>query len=73
MTLNAQVYIFKTYTEKKSLKRPRFIDTKKTKKIAYDSQIDKAKDNLKLSYSGPGQRQASGINQRIKALRQGCQ
>ena len=35
-------------------------------------QIVGAKENLKLSYGWPGQRQASGTNQRIKALRQGC-
>ena len=29
------------------------------------------RDNMKLSYSGPIQRQASGTNQRIEALRQG--
>ena len=38
---------------------------------AHDSQTVKAKENLKLRYSGPSQRQASGTNQRIKALRQG--
>ena len=42
-----------------------------TKKRALDSQIDRAKENLKLSYDESSQRQASGINQRIKALRQG--
>ena len=41
-----------------------------TKKRAHDSQIVRAKENLKLSYGGPNQRQASGTNQRIKALRQ---
>ena len=40
--------------------------------MAHDSQIVRAKENLKLSYGGPSQRQASGTNQRIKALRQGC-
>ena len=39
-------------------------------KRAHDSQIVRAKENLKLSYGGPSQRQASGTNQRIKALRQ---
>ena len=42
-----------------------------TKKLAHDTQIVRAKENLKLSYGGPSQRQASGTNQRIKALRQG--
>ena len=42
-----------------------------TIKRAQDSQIVRAKENLKLSYGGPRQRQASGTNQRIKALRQG--
>ena len=42
-----------------------------TKKRANDSQIVSAKENIQLSYSGPSQRQASGTNQRIKALRQG--
>ena len=41
-----------------------------TKKKAHDSQIVRAKENLKLSYGGPGQGQATGLNQRIKALRQ---
>ena len=41
-------------------------------KRAHDSQIVRAKENLMLSYSGPSQGQASGTNQRIKALRQGC-
>ena len=41
------------------------------KKMAHDSVIVRAKENLKLNYSGPGQRQSSGTNQRIKALRQG--
>ena len=38
--------------------------------MAHDSQIVRAKENLKLSYGGHSQRQASGTNQRIKALRQ---
>ena len=42
------------------------------KKRAHDSQIVRAKENLKLYCDGPSQRQASGTNQRIKALRQGC-
>ena len=33
--------------------------------------IVRANEILKLSYSEPSQRQASGTNQRIKALRQG--
>ena len=37
-----------------------------TKKRAHDSQIVRAKENLKLSYDGPGQRQASGTNQRSR-------
>ena len=40
--------------------------------MAHNSQIVRAQENLKLSYAGPSQRQASGINQQIKALRQGC-
>ena len=39
--------------------------------MAHDSQIVRAKENLKLSYGGPSQRQTSGTNQPIKALRQG--
>ena len=42
-----------------------------TKKRAHDSQIVIVKENLKLIYCGPSQRQVSGPNQRIKALRQG--
>ena len=41
-----------------------------TKKRAHDSQIVRAKENLKLSYGGASQRQVSGTNQRIKTLRQ---
>ena len=39
--------------------------------MANDSHIVKAKENLKLSYGGPSQRQSSGTNLRIKDLRQG--
>ena len=39
--------------------------------MAHDLQIGRAKENLKLSYGGPSQRQASGTNQRIQALRKG--
>ena len=41
--------------------------------MAHDSYSQKvrAKETLKLSYGGPSQRQASGTNQQIKALRQG--
>ena len=42
-----------------------------SKKRAHDSQIVRAKENLKLSYGGPSQRHALGNNQRIKALRLG--
>ena len=44
-----------------------------TQKRAHDSQIVRAKENLKLSYGRPRQslRQASGTNQQIKTLRQG--
>ena len=41
------------------------------KERAHGSQIVGAKENLKLSYVGSSQRQAPGIKQRIKALRQG--
>ena len=41
-----------------------------TEKRAHDSQIVRAKENLKYSHSGPCYRQASGTNPRIKALRQ---
>ena len=43
----------------------------KKKKRALDSQIVRAKGNLKLSHDGPSQGQASGAKQRIKASRQG--
>ena len=36
------------------------------RKRAHDSQIVRAKENLKLSYGVSSKRQASGINQRIK-------
>ena len=38
--------------------------------MAQNSQIVRAKENLKLSYGGPTQRQVPGTNQQIKALRQ---
>ena len=41
-----------------------------TKKRAHDSQIVRAKENLKLSYGGPSQQQAPGTDQLVKALRQ---
>ena len=42
-----------------------------TKSGVNDSQIVILTENLKLCYGGPSQRQASGTNQQIKALRQG--
>ena len=39
-----------------------------TKKWVHDSGIVRANENLKLNYSAPSQRQASGTNQQIKAL-----
>ena len=41
-----------------------------TKKRAHDSQIVRAKENLKLSHGGSSYRKASGTNPPIKALRQ---
>ena len=41
-----------------------------TEKMAHDSQIVRAKENLKLSHGGPSYSQASGTNPPIKALRQ---
>ena len=41
-----------------------------TKNRAHGSQIVSAKENLKMSNAGPSQRQASGTNQLITALRQ---
>ena len=41
-----------------------------TKKRAHDSQIVRAKENLKLSHGGSSYRLASGTNPPIKALRQ---
>ena len=43
----------------------------KTKKMADNSQIVSANKNLNLSYVWSSQRKTSGINKRIKALRQG--
>ena len=40
------------------------------RKMAHNSQIVKAKENLKLSDGGPSYSQASGTNRPIKALRQ---
>ena len=42
------------------------------KNVANDSHIVRAKENLKLSHGGPSQRQVSGTNQLIEALRQVC-
>ena len=39
--------------------------------MAHDPQMGRAKESLKLNYSGPSQRQASGTNQRIEYLNQG--
>ena len=39
-----------------------------TTKMANDSQIVRAINNLKLSHDGPSQRQASGTNQQIKVV-----
>ena len=39
--------------------------------MAHDSQIVRANKSLKLGYGWPSQRETSGINKRIKALRQG--
>ena len=41
------------------------------RKRAHASWIVRAKENIKLSYAGLSQRQPSGTNQQIKALRQG--
>ena len=41
-----------------------------TKKRAHDSQIVRAKENLKLSHGGSSYGYASGLNSTIKALRQ---
>ena len=43
----------------------------KTKKPGHVSQVVRASKNLNLSYGWPSQRKTSGINKRIKALRQG--
>ena len=45
----------------------------KQKKMTHNSQIVRAKENLKLSHGGSSYRQASGINLPIKALRQSRQ
>ena len=42
-----------------------------TKSCAHESQIVRDKENLTLNYGGPSERQASGSDQTIKALRQG--
>ena len=39
--------------------------------MAHDSQIVWAKENLKLSYSGPNQQRASDTKQRINAFHHG--
>ena len=45
----------------------------KQKKMTHNSQIVRAKENLKLSHGGSSYRQASDINPPIKALRQSRQ
>ena len=57
-------------TENQS-KKLKLIHYDETKKMANDSQIVRAKEHLKSSHDGPNQRQASGTNNHIKALRQG--
>ena len=42
-----------------------------TRKMVRDSQIDRVKENLKLSYGETDQRQAPDTNRQMKALRQG--
>ena len=54
--------------EKHQIKLSHYDDTKES---AHDSQIVRPKENLKLSYNGPSQRQASGTHQRVKTLRRG--
>ena len=56
------------YHHRETIKSTRYDGTKRR---AHDTQVVRAKENLKLSYGGPSQRQASGTNQRIKALRHG--
>ena len=56
------------YHHRETIKLTHYDDTKKR---VHDWQIVRAKENIKLSYGGPSQRQASGTNQRIKTLRQG--
>ena len=41
-----------------------------TEKMSHDSQIFRAKENLKLSHSGPSYSQATGTHPSIKALSQ---
>ena len=43
-----------------------------TGKKAHDSQIVRAKENLKFSHVGPSYSKAPGTNLPIKALRQSC-
>ena len=42
-----------------------------TKKMAHDSKIVRATENVKFDHVGPSQRQSSGANQLVKALHQG--
>ena len=51
-------YLEKQYNQRTMIKR------------AHDSQIVRAKENLKLSHGGPSYSQASGANLPLKALRQ---
>ena len=51
-------------TEKRSNKSNTLCNDE-TKKMASDSQIVRAKENIMLSFEGSSQRQASGTNQRI--------
>ena len=55
------------YHHRETIKLTHFDDTKKG---THDSQIVRAKENPKLSYDGPSQRQASDTKERIKTLDQ---
>ena len=55
-----QILLSYHHIEKNQIKLTHYDDTKKR---AHDSEIVRAKENLKLSYGEPSHRQASGTNQ----------
>ena len=60
-------YYYSASSKRQAIKTTHYDETEKR---VYDSQIVRAKENLKLSHGWPSYSQASGTNPPIKALRQ---